>query len=68
MVRHGEFQAKQMQDGADQALGLPQRQAEHRTKRQRRGNRYGTSRLHGHQPEHTAVADPMLQEPQGQRL
>jgi hypothetical protein len=39
MVRHGEFQAKQMQDGADQALGLPQRQAEHRTQRQRRGNR-----------------------------
>ena len=36
---HRQIQAEQLQDRADQALGLPQRQPEHRTHRQRRRDR-----------------------------
>ena len=39
VVRHREVEAKKGDDGADQALGLAQRQAEHRTQRQRRRDR-----------------------------
>ena len=39
MVRHGELEAEQLEDGADQPLGLAQRQAEHRPQRQRRHDR-----------------------------
>src|SRR3954471_5411135 len=39
VVRHREIEAKQLQDGADQPLGLAQRQAEHRPQCQRRGDR-----------------------------
>ncbi|CAA9223036.1 MAG: hypothetical protein AVDCRST_MAG04-716, partial [uncultured Acetobacteraceae bacterium] len=34
MVGHGEIEAEQLEDGADQAFGLAQRQAEHRPQRQ----------------------------------
>jgi hypothetical protein len=33
VVRHREIEAKQLQDGADQALGLAQGEAEHGTQR-----------------------------------
>ena len=33
MVGYGELEAEQLEDGADQALGLAQRQAEHRPAR-----------------------------------
>ena len=39
VVRHREIEAKQLQDRADQPLGLAQRQAEHRPQCQRRGDR-----------------------------
>ena len=39
MVRHREIEAKQLQDRADQPLGLAQRQAEHHTECQGSGNR-----------------------------
>ena len=39
VVRHGEVEPEQAEDGADQALGLAQRKAEHRPQRQRRGDR-----------------------------
>jgi hypothetical protein len=39
VVRHREIEAKQLQDGADQPLGLAQRQAEHRPQGQRRRDR-----------------------------
>ena len=41
MVRHGEIEAEQGDDGADQPFGLPQRQAEHRPQRQRRRDGQG---------------------------
>jgi len=41
MVRDGEVEAKQMDDGADQPFGLPQRQPEHCPQGQRRRNRHG---------------------------
>ena len=39
MVRHREIEAEQLQDGADQPLGLAQRQAEHASQRQGRRDR-----------------------------
>ena len=39
MVRHGEVKPEQSDDGADQPLGLPQRQAKDRAQHQRRGDR-----------------------------
>jgi len=36
VVRHGQREAKQANDGAEQALGLPVGQAEHRAQRERR--------------------------------
>ena len=36
VVRHGKAEAEQTNDGAEQALGLPVGQAEHRTQRERR--------------------------------
>ncbi len=39
MVRHAQFQPEQANDGADQALGLAQRQAEHRTQAEGRQDR-----------------------------
>ena len=39
MVRHGEVEIEQLQDGADQPLRLAQRQAEHGSQGQRRGDR-----------------------------
>ena len=39
VVRHREIEAEQLQDGADQPLGLAQRQAEHRSQGQRRRDR-----------------------------
>src|SRR3954468_23373120 len=39
MVRHREVEAEQLQDGADQPLGLAQPQAENRTECQGSGNR-----------------------------
>ena len=41
MVRNGEIETKQMDDGADQPFGLPQGQLEHRPQGQRRRNRQG---------------------------
>ncbi len=41
VVRHREIEAEQGDDGADQSFGLPQRQAEHRSQRQRRRNSQG---------------------------
>ena len=41
MVRHREVKPEQSDDGADQPLGLPQRQAKDRAHRQRRGDRQG---------------------------
>jgi len=41
MVRHGEIKSEQSDDGADQPLGLPQRQAKDRAQRQRCGDRQG---------------------------
>jgi hypothetical protein len=41
VVGHGKLEAKQVEDGADQALGLAQRQAEQDPKRQRRQDRQG---------------------------
>ena len=46
MVGHGEIEAEQPQDGADQPLALAQRQAEHGTERQsRRDRQAGVARL-----------------------
>ncbi len=46
MVRHREIKAEQLQDGADQAFGLAQCQAEHGTQRQSRLDRQaGVARL-----------------------
>ena len=46
VVRHGEIETEQLEDGADQPLGLAQRQAEHRAQRQRRRDRQvGVARL-----------------------
>ena len=39
VVRHREIETEQLQDGADQPLGLAQRQAEHGSQRQRRRDR-----------------------------
>ena len=39
VVRHREIETEQLQDGADQPLGLAQRQAEHGPQRQRRRDR-----------------------------
>ena len=39
MVRHGEIEIEQLEDGADQPFGLAQRQAEHRPQCQCRGDR-----------------------------
>ena len=39
MVGHREVEAEQLQDGGDEAFGLPQRQAEYRPQRQGRGDR-----------------------------
>ena len=39
MIRHDETETEPGDDGADQLLGLPQRQAEHRFQRQRRRDR-----------------------------
>ena len=39
MVRHREIEVEQLQDGADQPLGLAQRQAEHSPQGQRRRDR-----------------------------
>src|SRR5215213_1562505 len=39
VVRHGEIEIEQLEDGADQPLGLAQRQAEHRPQGQCRGDR-----------------------------
>jgi hypothetical protein len=36
VVQHAQFQPEQADDGADQALGLTQRQAEHRAQSERR--------------------------------
>src|SRR6266404_2067124 len=41
MVRDGEIETEQANDGADQPFGLPQSQAEHDAQRQRRRNRQG---------------------------
>src|SRR3954465_8581790 len=41
MVRHGESETKQTNDGADQAFGLAQGQAEYGLERQRRRDRQG---------------------------
>ncbi len=41
MVRHAQRQPEQVHDGADQALGLPERQAEHGAQRERRQDRQG---------------------------
>ena len=41
MVRDGEIETKQMDDGADQPFGLPQGQPEHRPQGQRRRDRQG---------------------------
>src|SRR5215469_12050066 len=41
MVRDGEVEAKQVDDGADQPFGLPQRQSKHCPQGQRRRNRQG---------------------------
>src|SRR3954452_23826596 len=41
MVGNGESETKQMKDGADQAFGLAQRQAEHGLEGQRRRDRQG---------------------------
>jgi len=41
MVRDGEIETEQADDGADQPFGLPQSQAEHDAQRQRRRNRQG---------------------------
>jgi hypothetical protein len=46
MAEHRQIETEQPEDGADQALGLAQRQAEHGTERQSRGNRQvGVARL-----------------------
>ncbi len=46
MVRHREIEAESLRDGADQALGPAQRQAEHGTERQgRRDRQAGVARL-----------------------
>src|SRR3954462_10983620 len=46
MVRHREIEVEQLQDGADQPLGLAQRQAEHGPQGQRRCDRQaGVARL-----------------------
>lgn len=39
MIGHRQVQPEQVEDGADQPLGLPQRQTEHRPQYQRRGDR-----------------------------
>ncbi len=39
MIRHWEIEIEQLQDGADQPFGLAQRQAEHASQRQGRGDR-----------------------------
>ena len=39
MVRYGEIEIEQLQDGADQPFGLAQRQVEHRPQGQRRRDR-----------------------------
>ena len=41
MVRDGEIETEQADDGADQPFGLPQSQAEHDAQRQRRCDRQG---------------------------
>src|SRR5437667_4788292 len=41
MVRDGEIETEQVDDGADQPFGLPQSQAEHDAQRQRRRDRQG---------------------------
>jgi hypothetical protein len=41
VVRHRQVKAEQPQDGADQAIGLPQGQAVHGPQRQGRGDRQG---------------------------
>src|SRR4029077_2899016 len=41
MVRDGEIETKQADDGADQPFGLPQSQAEHDAQCQRRRDRQG---------------------------
>src|SRR3954454_15465492 len=41
VVRHAQRQPEQADDGADQPLGLPERQAEHRPQGQRRQDRQG---------------------------
>src|SRR3954451_15663041 len=41
MVRDGEIETEQANDGADQPFGLPQSQAEHGAQRQRRRDRQG---------------------------
>ena len=41
MVRRGEIKSEQSDDGADQPLGLPQRQAKDRAQRRLRGDRHG---------------------------
>src|SRR6266436_8397663 len=41
MVRDGEIETEQADDGADQPFGLPQSQAEHDAQRQRRRDRQG---------------------------
>ena len=38
MIGNGEVETEQSDDGADQSFGLPQRQAEHRSQCQRRGD------------------------------
>jgi hypothetical protein len=56
MVRNGEVKPEQCDDGADQPLGLPQRQAKDRAQRQRGGDRQcRTSRTGG------ASGDPVRQ-------
>src|SRR3954447_5920913 len=39
VIRHREIEIEQLENGADQPLGLAQRQAEHASQRQRRGDR-----------------------------
>jgi hypothetical protein len=39
VVRHGEIESEQSNDGADQALGLTEGESENRPQRQRRHNR-----------------------------
>ena len=39
VIRHRDIEAEQLQDGADQPLGLAQRQAKHGSQRQSRGDR-----------------------------